>query len=155
HIEVAKSAKALRDAGVRIMTGGHGQMQGLALHWEIWMLTQGGFSNWQALRAATIDGARYIGLDREFGSIEVGKKADLVLLDGNPLEDIRDTDNTALVMVDGRLFDVGNDMTEIGNRAAPAPEFYWQRHRDGRTFGIQYGPTAPCHCPKSGPGHAH
>jgi len=155
HIEVAKSAKALRDAGVRIMTGGHGQMQGLALHWEIWMLTQGGFSNWQALRAATIDGARYIGLDREFGSIEPGKKADLVLLDGNPLEDIRDTDNTALVMVDGRLFDVGNDMAEIGNRATPAPEFYWQRHRDGRTFGIQYGPTAPCHCPKSGPGHAH
>jgi imidazolonepropionase-like amidohydrolase len=57
HIEVAKSAKALRDAGVRIQTGGHGQLQGLSPHWEIWMLTQGGFSNWEALRAFTIDGA--------------------------------------------------------------------------------------------------
>jgi hypothetical protein len=57
HIEVAKAAKSLRDAGVRIQTGGHGQLQGLSPNWEIWMLTQGGFSNWEALRAATIDGA--------------------------------------------------------------------------------------------------
>ena len=52
-------------------------------------------------------------------------------------------------MVNGRLFDIDADMAEIGNHAAPAPEFYWQRHRDGRSFGIEYGPSAPCHCPKS------
>jgi hypothetical protein len=58
-------------------------------------------------------------------------------------------------MVNGRLFDVDADMAEIGNRAVPAPTFYWQRHRDGRSFGAEYGPTVPCHCPKSGAGHAH
>jgi len=154
HIEVAKAAKSLRDAGVGIQVGGHGQMQGLAAHWEIWMLVQGGFSPFEALRAATIDGADYIGMSRQIGSLEVGKQADLVVLDGNPLQDIRDSDNTSLVMVDGRLFDLKADMAEIGGKNAAAPEFYWQRHRDGSTFGVQYGPTGVCHCPKSGP-HRH
>lgn len=155
HIEVARAKKTLRDAGVRVQVGGHGQMQGLAPHWEIWMLTQGGFSHFEALRAATIDGADYIGFGRQLGSLEPGKRADLVVLDGNPLEDIRATAKTALVMVNGRLFDVNADMAEVGGRQRPAPEFYWQRHRDGRSYGIQYGPTAPCHCPKSGTVHVH
>ena len=119
------------------------------------MLTQGGFSHFEALRAATIDGADYIGFGRQLGSLEPGKRADLVVLDGNPLEDIRASASTALVMVNGRLFDVNADMAEVGGRQRPAPEFYWQRHRDGRSYGIQYGPTAPCHCPKSGTLHAH
>lgn len=154
HIEVAKAAKQLRDAGVRIQVGGHGQMQGLSPHWEIWSLTQGGFTPFEALRAATIDGADYIGMSAQLGSLEAGKQADLVVLDGNPLADIRDSDNTAMVMVDGRLFDLKADMAEIGGRGAPAPEFYWQRHRDGNSFGIEFGPTGACHCPKSGK-HAH
>ena len=119
------------------------------------MLTQGGFSNFEALRAFTIDGADYLGLSRQIGSLEVGKQADLVVLDSNPLENIRATVDTRYVMVDGRLFDVDADMAEIGNDAAPAPVFYWQRHRDGQTFGTQFGPTAVCHCPKGGAGHVH
>jgi imidazolonepropionase-like amidohydrolase/Tol biopolymer transport system component len=155
HIEVAKSLKTLRDAGVRIQTSSHGQLQGLANHWEIWMLSQGGFSNYEALRAATIDGAESIGLGRYFGSLEAGKKADLVVLNSNPLEDIRSSVDTAMVMVGGRLFDLGADMAEVGGAQTPAPQFYWQRHGEGRSFGLQYGPTVPCHCPKSGPGHKH
>lgn len=154
HIEVAKATKALRDAGVRIQTGGHGQLQGLSPNWETWMLTQGGFSNFEALRAATIDGADLLGLSRQLGSIEPGKQADLVVLNSNPLETIRSTVDTRYVMVDGRLFDVDADMAEIGHRKAPAPEFYWQRHRDGQTFGTEFGPTAVCHCPKGHAGHA-
>jgi Tol biopolymer transport system component/imidazolonepropionase-like amidohydrolase len=154
HIEVAKAAKRLRDAGVRIQVGGHGQMQGLSPHWEMWSLAQGGFTPFEVLRAATIDGADYIGMGALLGSLEAGKQADLVVLDGNPLADIRDSDNTAMVMVDGRLFDLKADMAEVGGRGAPAPEFYWQRHADGNGFGIQYGPTGACHCPKSA-AHAH
>jgi imidazolonepropionase-like amidohydrolase len=156
HIEVAKAAKTLRDAGIRIQTGGHGQLQGLAPNWETWMLTQGGFSHWEALRAATFDGADSLGFGRELGSLEAGKKADLVVLNSNPLEDIRATIDTRYVMVNGRLFDVDAGMAEIGNRAVPAPTFYWQRHGgDGVTWGLEYGPTATCHCPKSGVTHRH
>jgi len=155
HIEVAKATKALRDAGVKIQVGGHGQLQGLSPNWETWMLTQGGFSNFEALRAATIDGADYLGLAEQIGSLEVGKQADLVVLNSNPLEEIRSTIDTRYVMVDGRLFDVDADMAEIGNDAVAAPEFYWQRHGDGQTFGLEFGPTAVCHCPKGHHGHVH
>ena len=152
HIEVARAAKELRDAGVKIQVGGHGQLQGLSPHWEAWMFVQGGFSEFEALRAFTIDGADYIGLAGDLGSLEVGKQADLVVLDSNPLENIRNTADTRYVMVDGRLFDVDADMAEIGNRAVPAPTFYWQHHGSGRQFGVEFGPTGVGHCPKS---HQH
>ena len=101
-----------------------------------------------ALRAGTLAGAKQLGMDSEIGSLEKGKLADLVVLEKNPLENIRATIDTRYVMVDGRLFDVAADMAEIGNDATPEPNFYWQRHRDGQTFGTEFGPTAVCHCPK-------
>jgi Tol biopolymer transport system component/imidazolonepropionase-like amidohydrolase len=155
HVEVAKAAKTLRDAGVKITVGGHGQLQGLSANWETWSLTQGGFSNFEALRAATIDGADLIGLSKQIGSLTPGKRADFVVLNTNPLEDIRATIDTRYVAVNGRVFDVDADMAEVGGLQRKAPEFYWQHHRDGRTYGIEYGPTAPCHCPKSGTTHVH
>jgi imidazolonepropionase-like amidohydrolase/Tol biopolymer transport system component len=155
HIEVAKAAKKLRDAGIKISTGGHGQLQGLSLNWETWMLTQGGFSNFEALRAATINGADMIGLSRQIGSLTPGKRADFVVLNSNPLENIRATIDTRYVAVNGRVFDVDADMAEVGGKGRKAPQFYWQRHHEGRSFGIEYGPSAPCHCPKSGTLHAH
>ncbi|GGC71624.1 bifunctional TolB-family protein/amidohydrolase [Pedobacter quisquiliarum] len=105
HIDVSKAAKQLADAGVKVNLGAHGQIQGLGAHWELWMLAQGGMSPLQAIRAATLNGANYLGMDKEIGSLEVGKLADLVIMDANPLEDIRNSEKIKYVMINGRLYD--------------------------------------------------
>ena len=80
----------------------------------------------EALRCATLNGAWYLGLDRDLGSLEAGKLADLVVLDRNPLEDIRNSEFVRFVMINGRLFD-GETMNEIGNHPRPRGMFYWER----------------------------
>ena len=125
HVLISQGAKKIVDAGGSVQLGAHGQLQGLGAHWELWMLAQGGMTPLEALRAATLDGARYLGLDRDLGSIEVGKLADLVVLDANPLEDIRGTERVSLVMMNGRLFEAAT-MNEIGS-SKTRPAFYWQK----------------------------
>ena len=114
HVLIAKGAKQILDAGGSVQLGAHGQMQGLGAHWELWMLQQGGMTNLEAIRAATINGAWSLGLDKELGSIEKGKLADLIVLDRNPLENIRNTESISMVMVNGRLYD-GKTLNQIGN----------------------------------------
>ena len=89
HVLIAKGAKQILDAGGLVQLGAHGQLQGLGAHWEMWMLQQGGMTNLEAIRCATINGAKYLGFDAELGSLEPGKLADLIVLDRNPLENIR------------------------------------------------------------------
>jgi imidazolonepropionase-like amidohydrolase len=112
-IRVAKTATELGRAGVPVNIGAHGQREGLAAHWEMWMLVLGGATPMEALRAATINPARYLGLDADIGSLEAGKLADLVVIDGDPLSDIRQSDRVAQVMVNGRLYDAAT-MDETG-----------------------------------------
>ena len=126
HILIAKSAKQIVDGGGMVLLGAHGQLQGLGAHWELWMLQQGGMTPMEALRCATIDGARYIGLDGQLGSIEKGKLADLVVLDRNPLENIRHSESINMVMLNGRLFD-GKTLNEIGNHSRERMKFWWER----------------------------
>lgn len=126
HIDVAAAAKRLRDAGVRANVGAHGQREGLAAHWEMWMLAQGGFTPLEALRAGTLDGAHYIGLDHDLGSIEVGKLADLAVIAGDPLADIRQSEHVRMTVINGRVFDA-TTMAEIGNHPRPAAVPYWER----------------------------
>ncbi|MGB5138487.1 MAG: amidohydrolase family protein, partial [Candidatus Zixiibacteriota bacterium] len=83
----------------------HGQLQGLGAHWELWMLQQGGMTNHEALRCATWMGARSIGLDNELGSIQPGLLADIIVIDGDPLSDLRQSENIQYVMINGRLYD--------------------------------------------------
>ena len=90
------------------------------------MLAQGGMTPLEALDSATISGARYLGMDKDLGSIETGKLADLVVLDKNPLEDIRNSDSVRFVMLNGRLYDA-KTLNEIGNHPKPRPKLYWER----------------------------
>ncbi len=127
HISIAKHTKRLADAGVTINAGAHGQLQGLGAHWEIWMMAQGGMSAARRAPApATINAARSLGLDRELGSIEPGKLADLVVLDRNPLENIRNTDSVAMVMVNGRLYDAAT-LNETASGTRKRGPLYWER----------------------------
>lgn len=125
HILVAKTAKDLVAAGVKLNMGAHGQLQGLGAHWETWMLASGGLSNHEALKAATINGANYIGAGQDIGSLEVGKLADLIVLDKNPLEFIENTKTIEHVMINGRLYDA-NTLNEVGNNPKPRAPFYWE-----------------------------
>ncbi len=126
HFEIARLCKRLLDAGVKVNLGAHGQREGLAAHWELWMFVQGGMSSLEALRAVTLNGAHYIGMDADLGSLEPGKLADLVVIDGDPLKNIRDSDKITHTMIGGRLFEAGT-MQEVGGREVKPEPFYWQR----------------------------
>lgn len=128
HIEVSKAVKQIADGGTKVNLGAHGQIQGIGAHWELWMLAQGGMTPLQVIRCATINGAGYLGMDKEIGSLEVGKLADMVVMNENPLDDIRNSDKIKYVMVNGRLYDA-DSMNEIGNREKPHLRFWWQLNR--------------------------
>ncbi len=132
-IEVSRSCKKLTDAGVKINLGAHGQLQGLGAHWELWMLQMGGMSNMQALRCATMNGAEYLGMSKDIGSLEKGKLADLVILDKNPLENIRNSESVRYTMVNGRLFDA-ETLNEIGNYDRKRSKFYWENNKYNASF---------------------
>jgi imidazolonepropionase-like amidohydrolase/Tol biopolymer transport system component len=126
HVLIGRGAKQILDAGGLVQLGAHGQLQGLGAHWELWMLQQGGMTNLEALRCATINGAKYLGLDADIGSLEKGKLADLIVLDRNPLENIRNSESVGMVMLNGRLYDAGT-LNEIGNHPKTRPPLWFDR----------------------------
>ncbi|HTB14370.1 MAG TPA: amidohydrolase family protein [Bryobacteraceae bacterium] len=100
----AEAAKIVR-AGGRVCIGGHGQLQGIQCHWEMWALKSGGLTNHQVLRSATLYGAQAIGYDQDLGSIEPGKLADVLVLNKDPLENIRNTNTIRFVMKGGDMWE--------------------------------------------------
>ena len=128
--DAAAVAKVLSEAGVTVNTGAHGQREGLATHWEMWSFVRGGMSPMQALSAATINPATYLGMDKDLGSIEAGKLADLVILNENPLESIENSDKLSHVVLNGRIYQAGTLAEEITGDKKLIP-FWWQQSPQG------------------------
>ena len=112
-LRVARTATEMQRAGIPVNLGAHGQREGLAAHWEIWTMAKGGMTPLEAIRAATLNGAKYLGMDKDIGSLEPGKLADLVIIDADVLADIYKSDRVSQVMINGRLYDSAT-LNEIG-----------------------------------------
>ena len=125
---IARGVRDVVRAGGVAGLGSHGQQDGIAAHWELWMLQRGDMTPHEALRIATLLGARSIGLDADLGSLEPGKLADLVVLDRNPLEDITHSTAIRYVMKDGMLY-AGATLDRIWPTARPFPVPAWVRER--------------------------
>jgi len=126
HISIAKVAKEMQDLGIHVNTGAHGQREGLGMHWEMWMMTQGGMTPLQAIKAATISPAKTLGLDTQLGSLKVGKLADMIVVDGDVSQDIRLSDKVIYTMVNGRLYNA-ETMNEVGNYDNKREKFYFEK----------------------------
>ena len=96
----------------------------------------------EALRAATMNGAEYIGMGHALGSLEKGKLADLIVMEKNPLDDIQNSETVSQTMINGRLYDC-ETMNELGNEAKKRTKFWWELdsyndnfawHKDSHSF---------------------
>ncbi|MEO7967010.1 MAG: amidohydrolase family protein, partial [Gemmatimonadaceae bacterium] len=120
---LARDVRDVVRAGGLAGLGSHGQQDGIGAHWELWMLQSGDMTPMEALRIATILGAKSLGFDRDLGSIEVGKLADLIVLNSNPITDIKKSTDILYVMKNGELFEA----TTL-NRIWPTPRAFPKPH---------------------------
>lgn len=112
----------IRHRGGKVGLGSHGEDEGIGAHNELWALQLGGLTNMEALQAATIIGAEALGIQKDVGSLEVGKIADLIVLNKNPLEDIHNSREIKYVMKDGILYD-GDTLDELWPIYKKCPEW--------------------------------
>jgi len=92
--------------------------------------------NHDALKVGTIHGATAIGLDDDLGSLEAGKLADILIMDKNPLTDLRNTNTLTHVVKDGVVYDA-NTLNEVAPVSKKAPTFHWQMKKPSGIPGIK------------------
>lgn len=131
HTPLARQVKKILDAGGNVGLGGHGQLQGLGVHWELWSLASGGIAPIDVIRIGTTMSADAIGVGGDLGTIEAGKLADLQVLDRNPLEDIRNTNSIRYVVKNGRVYEA-DSLAEIWPTRKEGPQFWWHNSEQTR-----------------------
>lgn len=123
--DAAREARKLAQRGVKVSIGAHGQQAGIAAHWELWSFARGGMTAVEALKAGTIMPAQSLGMDKDIGSLEPGKLADLLVLSEDPSENIRNSDTIEQVMLGGRLYDAAT-MNEVTTGNATRRPYWWE-----------------------------
>lgn len=132
----AKTMKSLVDAGGLAGIGSHGEFQGLGYHWELWAMQSGGMKPLDALKVATILGAKALGLENDLGSLEAGKMADILVMDQNPLENIRNSNTLKWVIKNGRVYDA-NTADEIWPAQRKLDRSEWEYPKPAANTGIK------------------
>ncbi len=145
--ETAREAAKLARAGVKVSIGAHGQQAGIGPHWELWSFVRGGMTPLEALKAGTIAPAQSLGMAKDIGSLEVGKLADLVVLDADPTANIRNSTSIARVMLGGRMYDA-KTMNEVETGSAKRLPYWWEA-------GNRAGSSTPTATEAAGDGHGH
>ena len=132
----ADFARRMIQDSARAAIGSHGQLQGLGYHWELWAMATGGLPAHDVLRMATIYGAEAIGMGQDLGSVEPGKMADIIVLDKDPLADLRNTVNLHYVMKNGRLYDA-ETLDEVWPTKRPLPAQFHSAKPVGVSAGVR------------------
>lgn len=120
---IAQTVADVIAAGGYGAVGSHGQQHGLGSHWDVWIAARA-LGNHGALEMASLHGAKFLGMDRDLGSLARGKLADLMVLNGNPLDDIRKTADLRYVMKGGVLYDA-DSLDEIWPTPRRFGDTYW------------------------------
>lgn len=145
HIKVAQIAAKVVAEGGMTQAGGHGQLNGICTHWELWSFVQGGMTPMESLRCGTLFGAKYLGLDGDIGSLQPGKLADIIVMEegADPTKDIRDSEKIEYTVANGRIFKAQR-MNELGSKA-PRQPFYWTQSDYGGVS-ISFPRASSCSC---------
>ena len=105
---------ALHNAGVRIVAGTDQSVPGYSLYRELELYVQAGFTPLEAIQAATLVPAQVMGIDRQVGTVEAGKRADLILLDADPLKDIHNIRTVRYVVANGVMYPTAKLWESVG-----------------------------------------